>query len=63
MSTPMGRSELEDLYTEEAQVQRRPCNIPAGRTLEAIGLRHRMTQVKPRIAELGKWEAWEARRG
>lgn len=63
MSTPMERSELEDLYTEEAQLQRQLNGIPSGRMLEGIGLRHRLAQVRPRIVELEKRGAWEARKG
>lgn len=63
MSTPMERSELQDLYTEEAQLQRQLNSIPVGKTLEGIGLRHRLSQVRPRIAELEKRGAWEARKG
>jgi len=63
MSTPMERSELQDLYTEEAQLQRQLNGIPAGKTLEGIGLRHRLAQVKPRIAELEQRGAWEAIKG
>ena len=33
MSTPMETSELQDLYTEEVQLQRQLSNTPAGRTL------------------------------
>ena len=54
MSTPMERSELEDLYAEEPQLQRQLNVIPAGKTLEGIRLRHRLAQVRPRIAELEK---------
>ena len=63
MTTPMERSELEDLYTEEAQLQRQLGNIPAGRAIEGIGLRHRLRQVGSRIAQLQRRTADEAQMG